>query len=94
MPCSFLSLKVLSDKIAERRRKKAERLGDEQKLEREKLLVQQASDRVELEATQVSLITIQWNLRIRTLWGHYNFSCCVLCREVVLSSEVQNVLEL
>ena len=25
---------------------------------------------------------------------NYKFSCCVLCREVVLSSEVQNVLEL
>ena len=26
--------------------------------------------------------------------GQYKFSCCVLCREVVLFSEVQNVLEL
>jgi len=30
----------------------------------------------------------------RTLWEQYKFSCCVLCREVVLFSEVQNVLKL
>ena len=28
----------------------------------------------------------------RTLWEQYKFSCCVLCREVVLFSEAQNVL--
>ena len=27
----------------------------------------------------------------RTRWGQYKFSCCVLCREVVLFSEVQKV---
>ena len=27
------------------------------------------------------------------LWGQYKFRCCVLCREVVLSSEVQKVCE-
>ena len=26
------------------------------------------------------------------LWGKNKFSCCVLCREVVLFSEVQNAL--
>jgi len=30
----------------------------------------------------------------RTLWEQYKFSCCVLCREGVLFSEVQNVLKL
>jgi len=29
----------------------------------------------------------------RTCWGQHKFSCCVLCREVVLFSEVQNVLK-
>ncbi len=30
----------------------------------------------------------------RTLWDLYKLKCFVLCREVVLFSEVQNVLEL
>ena len=30
----------------------------------------------------------------RTLWEQYNFSCCILCREAVLFSEIQNVLKL
>ena len=28
----------------------------------------------------------------RTHWGHHKFSCCVLCREVVLFSKLINVL--
>ena len=48
----------------------------------------------------LSMILLAYNTRYsktpeqRTLWEQYKFKSFVLCREVVLFSEVQNVLEL
>ena len=44
---------VLTNKIADRKRKKAEKLAEKQKLEVDKLLVDQAAAREELELSQV-----------------------------------------
>ena len=44
---------VLTNKIAERKRKKAEKLAEKQKLKVDKLLVNQAAAREELELSQV-----------------------------------------
>ena len=46
-------MQVLSAKIAERKRKKVERISNLQKLELDKLLSQQKSAREELESQQV-----------------------------------------
>ena len=51
-------LQALSNKIAERKRKKGEKLEEKQKLEMDKLLLDQSTARTQLELEQVGSIII------------------------------------
>ena len=49
----MIVLQVLTNKIAERKRRKAEKMAEQQKLEVDKLLADQAAAREELDLSQV-----------------------------------------